>query len=113
LSRRRGLLALAGFALALRVAAPWANEKEAPAADTPLSDASLAQLEAALASGTLSSVELTVAHLNRVLAYDRRGPKLNSIPLINPRALEEAARADALRRLGVELGPLQGVPFVV
>jgi amidase len=78
-----------------------------------LTDASLADLQAALRSGATSSVELTVLHLNRILAYDRRGPKLNAVPVLNLRALEEAARADALRGLGVELSPLHGIPFVV
>ena len=89
----------------------------AQAADDPkqltLTEASLADLAGAMRSGATSSVELTVMHLNRIMLYDRRGPKLNAVPVLNPRALQEAARADALRRLGVELGPLHGIPIVV
>ena len=64
-------------------------------------------------AGALSSTELTALYLNRVYAYDRNGIKLNSIPVLNPRALEEAAHADRLRAQGKFLGPLHGVPFTV
>jgi len=51
--------------------------------------------------------------LNRIYAYDRNGIKLDSIPVLNPNALQEAARADLLRARGKHLGRLHGVPFTV
>lgn len=115
---RASAFAVAGF-LTVGVAAPGsvAHPAERNASSNGetlhLTRASLSELAAALRSGTTSSVELTVLHLNRIMAYDRRGPRLNAVPVLNPRALDEAARADALRRLGVELSPLHGIPFVV
>lgn len=54
-----------------------------------LTEASLADLEGAMQSGATSSVEVTVLYLNRIMTFDRRGPKLNAVPVLNPRALDE------------------------
>src|SRR5690349_8625653 len=54
-----------------------------------------AQAEQLMAAGTLTSVQLTRAYLNRITALNKRGPGLNAVTQINPGALREAARADA------------------
>jgi Asp-tRNA(Asn)/Glu-tRNA(Gln) amidotransferase A subunit family amidase len=57
---------------------------------------------------------VTQAHLDRIAAYDRRGPLINSLITVNPRALEEADRLDeALRTTGRLVGPLHGIPVVI
>ena len=53
-------------------------------------------IHAALAAGTVTCVQVVQAHLRRIDAYDRRGPALNAIIAINPRALELAAALDRL-----------------
>jgi amidase len=78
-----------------------------------LEEATIADIQSAMSSGVLSSVELTVLYLNRIFAYDANGMKLNSIPVLNPEVLAEAAEADRLRAEGVVLGALHGVPFTV
>jgi amidase len=77
-----------------------------------LEEASIADIRKALDSGALSSVELTVLYLNRVAAYDNHATNLNSIPIHNPKALEEAAAADRARAAG-RADPLLGVPYTV
>ncbi|MGG6264924.1 amidase [Leptolyngbya sp. AN03gr2] len=78
-----------------------------------LSTATIADVNRAFQSGELTSHELTQLYLNRIHAYDSNGPELNSVAVLNPDALEDAADLDALRRAGFVLGPLHGVPVLV
>ncbi len=90
----------------------------------PVVEASIDQLSAALASGQTSSVELVAMYLNRIAAYDRRGPCLNSTPVLNPACFEEASACDRARHKWQHqdmdkdndndpLPPLHGIPFTV
>lgn len=79
-------------------------------------EAGIDQLSEALASGQTTSVELVAAYLNRIAAYDRRGPRLNSTPVLNPGCFAEAARSDKKRREHHDSEPLpalHGIPFTV
>jgi amidase len=78
-----------------------------------LLEATIEEIQSAMEAGALSSVELVTLYLNRIFAYDQNGIKLNSIPVLNPNALAEAAEADRLRVQGKVLGPLHGIPFTV
>ena len=69
---------------------------------------SLPELKAALASGSVSSTELTLAFLLRI---QQRDEKLRGYTELNPRALDEAAAADRARAAGQTLGPLHGIPL--
>jgi aspartyl-tRNA(Asn)/glutamyl-tRNA(Gln) amidotransferase subunit A len=64
---------------------------------------------AALRARSISSVELTTAALERIQRLD---PKFNSYLLVTgERALEDARRADAELRAGIDRGPLAGIPI--
>jgi amidase len=76
-------------------------------------EATIAQLQAAMARGRTSSVELTRFYINRIQAIDERGPHLNSVIQLNPDALDMAQAADGLRRRGSVLGPLHGIPVLL
>ena len=76
-------------------------------------EVTIAQLQAAMAAGRTSAVELTNHYLNRIQAIDEHGPHLNSVIEINPDALALAVAADALRRRGRVLGPLHGIPILL
>jgi amidase len=80
---------------------------------TNLNEATVAQLEAAMASGRLTSVELTNYYLARIRALDQGAEGVNSIIQLNPDALEMAEHADELRRHGRVLGPLHGIPVLL
>lgn len=62
----------------------------------------------AFESGRLTPRDLVQAYLDRIEAYDRKGPALNCIITVNPDALEEADRLGASPRTG----PLHGIPVV-
>src|SRR6267142_2933020 len=75
-------------------------------------EATVAQLQAEMASGTLTSEELTREYIARILALDQKGPGVNSVIELNPDALAMARRADDMRRHGHVLGPLHGIPIL-
>jgi len=76
-------------------------------------EASIAQLQRAMRSGRITSVELVDAYLARIAAYDDEGPALNSLVSVNPHARDEAAALDAERAESGPRGPLHGIPVVV
>ncbi len=76
-------------------------------------EATVAQLQAEMASGELTSEELTKEYIARIIALDQNGPGVNAVIEINPDALIMAREADARRRRGVVLGPLHGIPVLL
>ena len=52
------------------------------------------ELQDAMERGDVTSVELVCQYLARIEAFDRRGPKLNAMIYVNPRALDDAAALD-------------------
>ena len=77
-----------------------------------LMDATIADLQAEMEAGHVTSKQLTQMYIDRIEAYDEK-LKLNSIISINPTALEEAEMLDQERSEGNVRGPLHGVPIVV
>src|SRR5215813_11224689 len=80
---------------------------------TQHNEATVAQLQAAMASGALTSEQLTTEYIQRIMALDQNGPGVNAVIELNPDALAMARSADALRRRGVVLGPLHGIPVLL
>lgn len=75
--------------------------------------ATIADLNAAFAAGTLTSETLVRLHLARIEAYDRQGPGLRAVIRINPNALETARALDAERKAKGPRSPLHGIPVVL
>ena len=76
-------------------------------------EATIAELQARMRAGTLDSVTLTRAYLDRIAAIDDAGPALHAVIELNPDALREAAARDAERAAGSARGPLDGVPVLL
>jgi amidase len=74
---------------------------------------SLAALQHALASGTVTSEALTGAYLERIARFDQHGPEYRSVLAVNPKALAAARTLDGERRAKKLRGPLHGLPVVV
>jgi Asp-tRNA(Asn)/Glu-tRNA(Gln) amidotransferase A subunit family amidase len=108
--------ALRGAALVLALPVmSAAAQAPAPAASMPVAieEASIAELHAAMRNGALSCRQLVQGYLRRIDAFDRNGPALNALIVVNPAAL---ATADSLdRRYAREgfVGPLHCVPTIV
>jgi len=79
-----------------------------------LMELTIERAHAAMLDRTLTARALVAAYHDRIEAYDKRGPYLNALITLNPRALERADSLDAeLARTGRLSGPLHGIPFVV
>src|SRR6266571_1549839 len=78
-----------------------------------LLEATIEDIQNAYRSGRLTSRQLVQLYLNRIEAYDKKGPGLNAIITINPKALEEADRLDAAFKASGFVGPLHGIPVVL
>ena len=76
-------------------------------------EASIADLQAAMTAGRTSAVQLVDAYLARIAAYDQRGPALNAMIRLNPKARADARRLDEERRQGRVRGPLHGIPIIL
>jgi amidase len=83
------------------------------AATFRLLETTIDDLQRAYTTGDLSAREVTQLYLNRIDAYDRNGPKINSVITLAPDALSEADRLDAALRASGPVGPLHGVPVVL
>ena len=75
--------------------------------------ATIQQLQAAMDAGTLTSERLVQLGLARIEAYDEKGPKLNAVLTLNPKALETARALDAERKAKGKRSPLHGIPVVL
>ena len=60
----------------------------ANAASVDLTDATIPDLDAAFAKGTLTSEKLVKMYLKRIEAYDKQGPHINAVITLNPKALD-------------------------
>jgi amidase len=78
-----------------------------------LPTATLADINAAMDAGALSSEKLVGLYLERIEAYDRNGPKINSVITLNPKALDEARALDRERKAKGPRSPLHGVPVMI
>ena len=76
-----------------------------------LEEATIAEINKAVAAGALSSEKLVELYLARIAAYDRAGPRLNSIIYINPNAKAEAAALDKERADKDRAGRCTVFPF--
>ena len=73
----------------------------------------VAELQTKMAAGQLTSVQATRAYIDRIAAVNARGPGLNAVRIVNPRALQDASLLDLERATGKVRGPLHGVPVLV
>ena len=101
------------LALLLAPFAAQADNKDKD--DFPFLEATVTQLEAQMAAGTLTSEQLTSAYIRRIEQLDQGGPGVgvNALIELNPDALAIARQADTLRRQGKVLGPLHGIPVLL
>src|SRR5467141_5308787 len=85
----------------------------ATAAPTTYNEFTVAQLQAEMDAGRITSVRLTQFYLDRISALDQSGPNVNSVIELNPDALQLAQSADKRRAKGKAIGPLDGIPVLL
>jgi len=103
---KRALIFALLFAAALStLAAPKKSEKP-----FTVVEASIAEMQAALRSGRVTSHELVQQYINRIAMYE---DKLHAAITVNPKAFEEADAMDRERAAGKVRGPLHGIPIAL
>ncbi len=119
-----GATAAASLGAATRAAAlahpapsPGASTTSAPRPPAfPFDEATVADLQQAMAGGRTSAHALTAAYLERIEHVDRPGggrPGTAAVLEVNPDALADARRLDDERRAGRVRGPLHGIPVLL
>jgi Asp-tRNA(Asn)/Glu-tRNA(Gln) amidotransferase A subunit family amidase len=76
-------------------------------------EATVADIHAAFQAHTLTAHQLLQMYLDRIAAYDKKGPAINCVISLNPKAMEEADRLDAAFAKSGFVGPLHGIPILV
>ncbi len=75
-------------------------------------EATIADIHAALKAKTLTCRALVPMYLDRIEAYDRKGPALNAIVVTNPDAVKVAGALDTKFAQSGPVGPLHCVPLL-
>ena len=102
-------LALVAVAISMLVLSPSLRSQ---ASSFQVVEATIQDVHNAYTSRRLTARQLVQMYLDRIEAYDRKGPVINSVINVNPKALEDADRLDAAMRSGL-VGPLHGIPVVI
>lgn len=82
-------------------------------AEFNLQTATIEDINKAFDSGALNSEKLVGLYLKRIAAYDKNGPKINSVITLNAKAIETAKALDAERKAKGPRSKLHGVPVVL
>ena len=100
--------------LVLLVAVAGCGQPPAPAAvlKAPFSvvEASIADMQAAMREGRITSREIVTQYLTRIATYE---DGINAVIQVNPKALDEADVRDRERAQGKVRGPLHGIPVAL
>jgi amidase len=99
---------IAVVAIAVGMASMSANART-----VTLDEATIADLNVAFDAGTLTAERLVELSLARIAAYDRQGPQLRAVLVLNPQALETARALDIERKERGRRSPLHGIPVVL
>src|SRR4051812_883900 len=78
-----------------------------------LDEATIPQIHEAIKGGRLTCRALVDAYLRRIEAYDRNGPALNAIVVVNPAAQKQADELDTRFTQAGFAGPLHCIPAIV
>ncbi len=78
-----------------------------------LEEATLADLQAGMSSGRMTSHSITEQYIVRIEELNRRGPGLRHVLEVNPEALDIADSLDRERKTGRVRGPLHGIPILL
>ena len=104
---RRALLLLA-------LATPsGAQQPTAARPSFDVTETTIATVHTAMRAGKLTCRQLVTAYLRRIEAYDKQGPAINALIVVNPAALAVADSLDRRFAAGGTTGPLHCIPVIV
>ena len=76
-------------------------------------EATIEEIHAAMAAGATSCQDVASQYLRRIAAYDRQGPAVNALVVVNPDAMRLAREMDERFAREALTGPLHCVPMIV
>ncbi len=77
-------------------------------------EATVSDIQSAILARELTARQLVQLYLDRIAAYDQKGPSINCVISLNPAALTEADKLDAaFAKTGKLTGPMHGVVVLV
>jgi len=79
----------------------------------PIEETTIAAIHAAFKAKTLTCRALVQQYLARIEAYDKQGPAINALVVLNPAALTIADSLDKRYATSGPVGPLHCVPMIV
>src|SRR5216117_627163 len=100
------MVSLAAFVLTAGPGARGVGAQFDPPSSFDVMEKTIPQLQAAMASGAVTSKQLVKLYLERIAAYE---PTLNAFITVNPRVVAEAEQRDLERTRGQIRGPLHGM----
>ena len=100
---RRSTIAAAAAALTALAAAARPMAQPMP---FQIEEATIAQVHAEMRAKRLTCRALVDHYLRRIEAYDKQGPAINAIVVVNPRARDEADEMDRRYAASGPIGPL-------
>src|SRR5215204_2416051 len=84
-----------------------------PSAPFRIEETTIADIQAAFRSRSLTCRSLVEQYIRRIEADDKQGAALNAIVMVNPRALDAADDLDRRFRQSAPVGPMHCVPVIV
>ena len=78
-----------------------------------LVEATIDDIHNAYKSGQLTCRQVVQMYLDRIEAFDKKGPALNALITVSSDALKDADRLDAAYKASGPVGPLHGIPVIV
>ena len=78
-----------------------------------LEEATIASVHLAMEKGLINCRQLVEMYIKRIQDYDQKGPRLNSVIRINPKALETADQLDKKFKESGFTGSLHGIPVLL
>ena len=76
-------------------------------------EATIADIHAAMKAGQLTCRGLVEKYLQRIYAYDKNGPAINAIVVVNPQVIAQADDLDVRYKRSGLTGPLHCIPVIV
>ena len=96
------------------ISTPLIAAQQTPApAPFRVEETTISQIRDAMKAGRLTCHALVEAYLRRIDAYDKNGPALNAIVVVNPDALKQADDLDRRYAQSGPVGPLHCIPAIV
>ena len=112
-----GVMAVGGKPLGAEIlddrVAPALRKNRFAISPFELEEATLADLQAGMSSGRMTSHSITEQYIVRIEELNRRGPNLRHVLEVNPDALDIADFLDQERKAGRVRGPLHGIPILL